>query len=103
MRPSRVAARKLEGSQAGKWVGSAKEEERRLYETMRERTGAETDLMASCSSSGEEANSPSGPLSAGREPPPLVPLAPEPEPRKGRREREEKGRDDDSGVCEGRQ
>lgn len=54
-RCKRVSDPKFCGKHAGKWVGSAREEERRLYETIRTRMGAETDLIASCSSSGEEA------------------------------------------------
>lgn len=54
----RVAALRLEGSQEEKWDGLAREDERMLYETMRERIGASVDFMASFSSSGLDAKRP---------------------------------------------
>lgn len=104
MRCRREAAARLAGSQVGKCEGSASEEERRLYDTTRERTGAERDFKASCSSSGEEAKSPSGP-SEGDERPLLELLELDGAPLRGwkREGREEKGREEKRGEREGRQ
>lgn len=71
-RCNRVEAFKLAGEQEVKWDGPASDEDNTLYETIRVKIGASVDLIASCSSSGDEAKSPPSEKS----PPPLPPLFP---------------------------